>query len=151
VRVKSRLQLASRVRSAPPLSDAALTSPRVPAPTPRSKALPASSDRRVRAPRRCHGPKPCATAVQNPRRHRPAALRLRQSPPSSPMSSATPPSSASVRPLPCPLPLRRSAGQGQAGPGRGPRRIRPIGLRFALLFPVYIQINANSKFCTRFI
>jgi hypothetical protein len=55
---------------------------------------------------------------------------------------------------------------GQAGPGwaactpckpaapvltLGRKRIRPIGLRFTLLFSVYIQINANSKICTRFI
>jgi hypothetical protein len=42
VRVKSRLRPPSRFRSAQSLSDAALASPRTPAPTPRSEASPAS-------------------------------------------------------------------------------------------------------------
>jgi hypothetical protein len=67
------------------------------------------SDRRVEAPRRCHGPKPRTAAVRNPCLHRPAMLRLRESPMSSPTSLTAPPSSVPMRSLPCPLPLHRSA------------------------------------------
>jgi hypothetical protein len=113
VRVKSRLRPPSRVRSALSLSDAALASPRLARlprhPGPRPHPPHRRSNRRVQAPRRFHGSKPHTTAVRNSRRCRPAMLCLRQSLSSSPTSSSAPPSSTPVRPLPCPLPLRRSA------------------------------------------
>jgi hypothetical protein len=68
MRVKSRLRPASHVRSAPPPSPRLVRPPRHPGLRPRPPQH--CSDRRVRAPRHCHGPKPCVAAVRNTRRRR---------------------------------------------------------------------------------